>query len=97
MAAFDRIHCGFEAIDEILDNIRLGDNVVWQVSDLDEFSLFAEPYIRQAVEEERKVIYVRFAHHKPVIQNLDGVQVFEINADIGFEAFTVEIYNEITK
>ena len=37
MAAFDRVPSGIDGLDEVLDSIRLGDNVVWQVSSLDEF------------------------------------------------------------
>ena len=39
MAAFDRILSGIPEMDRALDNIRLGDNVVWRVSDLAEFHL----------------------------------------------------------
>ena len=46
MAAFDRIKSGIPEMDTALDNIRLGDNVVWRVSDLSEFKLFMEPYIK---------------------------------------------------
>ena len=46
MAAFDRIKSGIPEMDAALDNIRLGDNVVWRVSDLAEFRLFMEPYVR---------------------------------------------------
>ena len=31
MAEFDRILSGFPQMDEVLDSIRLGDNVVWQI------------------------------------------------------------------
>ena len=31
MAAFDRVKSGIPEMDEALDNIRLGDNVVWRV------------------------------------------------------------------
>ena len=34
MVAFERIKSGIPQLDETLDNIRLGDNVVWQVSNL---------------------------------------------------------------
>ena len=37
MAAFDKINSGLPGVDRVLDHIRLGDNVVWQVSDLEEF------------------------------------------------------------
>ena len=40
MAAFEKIKSGFSEMDEILDHIRLGDNVVWQVSDIEEFRFF---------------------------------------------------------
>ena len=41
MAAFDKIYSGYPQMDEFLDHIRLGDNVVWQISELDEFRMFA--------------------------------------------------------
>ena len=48
MVAFERIKSGIPQLDETLDNIRLGDNVVWQVSNLDEFLYFVEPFVKQA-------------------------------------------------
>ena len=60
MAAFDRICSGIPEMDTALDNIRLGDNVVWRVSELSEFKLFMEPYLRQAIADGRNIIYFRF-------------------------------------
>ncbi len=40
MAAFDKILSGIAGMDEALDFIRLGDNVVFQVSDLEEYFFF---------------------------------------------------------
>ena len=48
MAAFERIKSGIPGLDEALDNIRLGDNVVWNVTNLNEFSYFVNPYVKQA-------------------------------------------------
>ena len=48
MAAFERIKSGIPEMDTALDNIRLGDNVVFRVSDLNEFRLFVDPYVEQA-------------------------------------------------
>ena len=45
MAAFDRICSGITEMDTALDNIRLGDNVVWRVSELLEFKLFMQPHL----------------------------------------------------
>lgn len=33
MTAFDKILSGFPQMDDVLDFIRLGDNVVWQISE----------------------------------------------------------------
>lgn len=95
MAAFDKILSGHPQLDEILDHIRLGDNVVWQVSSIDEFRVFAEPFARQAVRDGRSVIYIRFAQHEPVLKDTSGIQVCTFNPDAGFEAFTVAIHEKL--
>ena len=56
MAAFDRISSGNSGLDKALDNIRLGDNVVFRVSDLNEFRFFMEPYVEQAIKDKRNLI-----------------------------------------
>ena len=68
MAAFERIKSGIPGLDEALDNIRLGDNVVWNVTNLNEFSYFVDPYVKQAKEDKRNLIYIRFANHHPLIE-----------------------------
>ena len=71
MAAFDRIKSGIPGLDEALDNIRLGDNVVWNVTNLNEFSYFVNPYVKQAKQDNRNLIYIRFANHPPLIEMSD--------------------------
>ena len=71
MAAFERIKSGIDELDETLDNIRLGDNVVWQVSNLKEFSYFVNPYVKQALEDKRNLIYINFGQHEPLIDMTD--------------------------
>ncbi len=68
MAAFDRIKSGIPGFDKALDNIRLGDNVVWNVTNLNEFLYFVNPYVKQAKEDKRNLIYIRFANHAPLIE-----------------------------
>ena len=97
MAAFDRIMSGISEMDNALDNIRLGDNVVWRVSDLSEFRLFMEPYIEQAIRDERKIIYFRFASHEPLICDRPEVKTIEVPLSHRFETFTVEIHNAIER
>ena len=95
MAAFDRIKSGIPEMDEALDNIRLGDNVVWRVSELSQFKLFMEPYLRQAIEDKRNIIYFRFASHEPLIEDRPEVKKIEVGLSHRFENFTVDIHNAI--
>ena len=71
MVAFERVKSGIEQLDETLDNIRLGDNVVWQVSNLEEFSYFVNPYVKQALKDKRNLVYINFGQHEPLIPMTD--------------------------
>ena len=100
MAAFDRVKSGIPQLDEILDHIRMGDNVVWEVSDVEEFKLFSLPFVVQAIKDKRDIVYIRFAQHPPILMQPDmlaHVQVAEFDPDAGFESFTVGIHDEITR
>lgn len=97
MAAFDRIKSGIPEMDTALDNIRLGDNVVWRVSDLSEFKLFMEPYVRQAIEDKRNIIYFRFASHEPLLEDRPEIKRVDVPLSHRFENFTVDIHNVIEK
>lgn len=97
MAAFDRVKSGIPEMDTSFDNIRLGDNVVWRVSDLSEFKLFMEPYVKQAIEDKRNIIYFRFASHEPLIEDCPEVKTINVPLSHRFETFTVDIHNAIEK
>ncbi len=97
MAAFERILSGHEGLDKILDNIRLGDNVVWQVTRLADFSYFMERFVKQAIADKRNLIYMRFANHAPLLKPQPGLKIYEFDPDKGFETFTVEIHNRIAE
>ena len=95
MAAFDRIKSGIPEMDTALDNIRLGDNVVWRVSELSQFRLFMEPYVDQAISDKRNIIYFRFAGHEPLLDERPESKRVEIPLTHRFENFTVAIHNVI--
>ena len=88
MAAFDRILSGIPEMDTAFDNIRLGDNVVWRVSELSQFKLFMEPYIEQAIKDKRNIIYFRFASHEPLVEDRPEIKTVEIPLSHRFETFT---------
>ncbi|MBQ1285380.1 MAG: phosphoenolpyruvate synthase, partial [Lachnospiraceae bacterium] len=97
MAAFDKVLSGIPEMDTALDYIRLGDNVVFRVSDLEEFHLFVDPYVEQAKKDKRNLIYFRFASHEPLVEDCPEVKTYVIPLSHQFETFTVEIHNIIEK
>ena len=97
MSAFDRIKSGITDLDHLLDSIRLGDNVVWRVTGLNEFRWFAEVFAEQAIRDGRNLIYMRFAEHEPFLTPRPGLKIYEFDPDQGFEGFTVDIYRRITE
>ena len=97
MAAFDRVLSGIPQMDEHFDNIRLGDNVVWRVDDLEQFKLFVEPYVKQAISDHRNLIYFRFATHEPLLEPMEGLKIIEVELNHRFENFTVEIHDHIRR
>ena len=95
MAAFDKVQSGLPALDQVLDYIRMGDNVVWRVSDLDEFRRFAVPFVEQAKRDGRNIIYFRFASHPELVEECPEVKRVHVPLSHRFETFTVEIHKVI--
>lgn len=96
MAAFDPIKSGIKGLDNILDSIRLGDNVVFRISKMEEFSFFAKAFVRQAIKDKRKLLYIRFAEHEPILEPQEGLEICELDTGCGFEEFTVAVREIIT-
>ena len=97
MAAFDRVLSGIPQMDACFDNIRLGDNVVWRVDRLEDFRLFAKPYVEQAIRDKRNLIYIRFASHEPFFTEREGLKIVNVELSHRFETFTVDIHEIIRK
>jgi pyruvate, water dikinase len=92
MAVFDKIRSGLPGLDLMLDGIRIGDNVVWQVSSVDDYRLMAERFCRQAIEDGRTMVYIRFAPHPPILEAREGLIVHKLDPSLGFEHFTGEVH-----
>ena len=93
----ERVTTGLSELDLILDGLRIGDNVVWAVDSIEEYRDFVAPYIRAALQEERKLVYFRFADHPPLVEPSDEIVRHELDAFQGFEAFTGSVHRRITE
>ena len=88
---------GLPALDQVLQGIRPGDNVAWQLDELRDFSPFIEAFIGHAIACGERVIYFRFAHSKPPISSARGLEVENLEAIDGFEQFMTRIHRRITQ
>ncbi len=95
MAAFDKVFSGIPAFDQAVDYIRMGDNVVWRVSDLEDFRRFVDPFVEQAKKDGRNIIYFRFASHPELVPECPEVKRVQVPLSHRFETFTVDIHRII--
>ena len=83
---------GVSQLDVLLQGLRPGDNVVWQVESLADYAYFAVPFAREALREGRACVYLRFAEHTPVLPVSDGIEVICVDASSGFDSFTTALH-----
>jgi len=95
-ASFQWASSGLSGLDNILDGLRTGDNVVWQVRNIESYSAFATPFAYLARTSGRRLVYMRFAGHPPLFKPEDCSALYDIDPLEGFEHFTSIVYNIIT-
>jgi pyruvate, water dikinase len=93
---FDRnqISTGLPGLDQVFTGLRAGDNVVWQVDSLDDYAAFVEPFCQWARRNGRRLVYFRFAKHRPLVST-ESADVHEISTEPGFEQFITRIHSVI--
>ncbi len=92
MGINDKVSTGIEGFDLIIDKLRLGDNVVWQVDSIASYRKMILPYVEQALLDKRKLIYIRFGTHEPLLSEGRSVTVCRVEAEKGFESFATDVY-----
>jgi len=71
--------------------------VVWRVDSVDDYRAFIEPYVAAAAAAGRRVVYIRFASHAPVVAPAAASVVYDLDALRGFESFTVRLHTIISQ
>jgi hypothetical protein len=64
----ERVSTGLQGLDEILDSLRIGDNVVWRIDSIADYRSFVTPFVRTSLQEGKRVVYMRFGRHEPLVQ-----------------------------
>lgn len=88
---------GIESLDEILQGVLAGDNVVWQVDDVSHQLPFVQAFCRCAQLDGKSLVYFRFASHSPLVPDTFGAEVFQLDPRAGFEQFITRILNVVSE
>lgn len=96
MKAIDHVSTGLEGLDPVIDWLRPGDNVVWQVDDIRDYQGIAERFVARALDDRNRVVYMRFARHEPLVRPREGLTIHRLDSSQGFETFSTQVHTFIT-
>lgn len=91
------VSTGMEGFDSVIDSLRLGDNVVWKVETVDDYQYMVDRYVVQALADNRRLVYVRFGNHGPVVPDSPRITTYHPDPSKGFEVFAGEVHELIKK
>ncbi len=91
-----RISTGYRELDNILDGLRSGDNVVLNVESIENYRYFVGPFIDQALQDQRRIHYLRFGDHLPLVGETPQITVHQLDPGTGFEGFAAAVHNIVT-
>ncbi|MFA5322944.1 MAG: PEP/pyruvate-binding domain-containing protein [Smithella sp.] len=95
MTSLQKVSTGIGGLDEILNYLQMGDNVVLQVDDIADYRNFVEPFVNAALKQKRRVVYMRFASHPALFEKNKDIKIYKMNANSGFESFSTQVHNII--
>jgi hypothetical protein len=90
-----QLSTGLPELDHVFRGLMAGDNLVWQVDTIDDYLPFVVPYAAYARTTQQKLVYFRFAEHKPLLEAGPGVKVHSLDPQKGFEPFLSEVHHVI--
>ncbi len=91
MLQSEAIGSGIPALDNILQGLRLGDNVVWQVDGLDNYLKVVRPFVSQGIQDRRTLVYVRFMPHSRILEPDSRIITKEVDPRPGFDSFSTQV------
>jgi pyruvate, water dikinase len=88
---------GLPGLDRMLLGLRAGDNVVWQVDNIEDYVPFVSAYWEESLRQNRNLVYFRFARHREIISPGQGGTIYRLRPEDSFEQFLTEILDIIEK
>ncbi len=88
---------GLPGLDRVLHGIEPGDNVVWEVEDIEEYRELVAPYAQAAKATGRHLVYFRFAEHPSLLPASAEAEICEVHPSTGFENFVRDVHTVIER
>ncbi len=85
---------GLPQLDAALTGILAGDNIVWNVDDIEQYRRLALPYAEAAKRDGRKLVYFRFARHDRLVPE-GFCEECRLEPEAGFEVFLHQIHEVV--
>jgi pyruvate, water dikinase len=92
-----KLSTGMPGLDQVLQGLLPGDNVVWEVDSIEDYLPVLGPLCSEASRRRQRLIYFRFARHAPLLKDDCGAEIYQLNPEEGFERFLTEILDVIEK
>ena len=80
----DKISTGIKGFDDIMGGLYPGDNVVWQVEDINNYKHVVDAFVRKSIKDGKNVNYIHFRKVNSIIDDLSKVNLFELDLAKGF-------------
>lgn len=90
-----KLTTGLSGLDGVLKGVLPGDNIVWQISEVEDYRTLVTPYCEAARQAGRRLVYFRFASHPPLVDPGFGAEIHELRPEDGFENFLSSIHSVI--
>ncbi|MFW5827632.1 MAG: PEP/pyruvate-binding domain-containing protein [Alkalispirochaeta sp.] len=88
---------GLPGLDHLTDGLHPGDNVVWRITELEDYRVFCRAVARTA--RGPRLVYFRFAQHEPLFSEDEArqynVQEILLPLDRGFEHFITTVHHHV--
>lgn len=88
----ERVSTGIAGLDKVLDGLRWGDNVVWQVEKIEEYQAVVRAFVKEAKAKHFPIVYMRFGQHLPLLMPDPDIKEYRLDANLGFEDFSSRVH-----
>ncbi len=97
MVLYSKVSTGWGSLDKIINNLRRGDNVVWQVDAIDDYQRLVVSFVNNALVNDERVVYFRFGRHVALLEERNNLKICRLDVEKGFESFSAQVHSIITK